>query len=59
MDMKKAERFVHSKLNKYRLSSNREVFGIDKSQSIEILNKIILQYQKSNEPTISSKGGFG
>ena len=59
MDMKKAERFVHSKLNKYRLSSNREVFGLDKSQSIEILNKIILQYQKSNEPTISSKGGFG
>ena len=33
IDMTKAEKFVHNKLKKYRLSSNREVFGLEKDNA--------------------------
>ena len=41
IDMTKAENFVHNKLKKYRLSSNREVFGLDKDNANNLVNNIM------------------
>ncbi len=46
IDMTKAENFVHNKLKKYRLSSNREVFGLDKDNANNLVNNIMENFYK-------------
>lgn len=44
LDMTKAENFVHNKLKKFRLSSNREVFGLEKESAKDMLEGIMANF---------------
>ena len=44
--MSKAENYVHNNLKRFRLSSNREVFGLDKEKANELVNNIMKKFNK-------------
>ena len=46
LDMSKAENYVHNNLKRFRLSSNREVFGLDKENANELVNNIMKNFYK-------------
>ena len=57
-DMKKAEQFVHHKLKRFRLSPDRELFGLNRTESVQRVGLIINEYEAVNEKGVrtSSKG---
>ena len=52
LDMTKAENFVHNKLKKFRLSSNREVFGLENESAKDVLESLMVNFCKK----LSQKG---
>ena len=54
-DMKQAEKFIHRKLNRFRLSQDREIFGLGIEEAESKLNELIEEYSKPKSKS-SSKG---
>lgn len=55
-DMQQAEKFIHRKLNRYRLSQNREIFGLAVEEAQSKVDELIKEFSKPKSK--SSNKGF-